>query len=68
MNEISIPSSGNGFWYSLFAVITSAWNVLNTDMTIGGLTFSFADVLILGGIVAIGASIIWGLVLDDSDY
>ena len=55
-----------GFWDNFQYVIASTWRFLNTDMTIGGTTFSFADVLVVGGVCTIAGWVVWE-VINESD-
>lgn len=52
------------FWDTFQTVISQTWNILNTDMNIGGVSFSFVDVLVVGGVCTVAGFIVWEVVED----
>lgn len=54
-----------GFWDTFTEVWEWCWAFMDTPMTIGGFYFSFADVLITGGIAAIAGKIIQDVIYGE---
>ena len=54
-----------GFWLDFGEWMSKCWGILSTPMTIGGYTFSLADVVVWSGIFSIIGFIVWGIIKDE---
>lgn len=56
-----------GFWSQFEIVYSYIWEILDSPMEFGGISISFADILIASGVCWIIGSIVGGIINDVGD-
>lgn len=53
------------FWLDFGEAMQGVWDGLQLPITIGGFTFTLANVLIFGGLLTCVARIVWSIIDND---